>query len=232
MGKHDTDAGLDRHHQEVWELLPWYVNGTLEDRERQRVDRHLRTCVYCQKEVERCDQIAGIIQGSDEPPVSSASQQFAKLMADVETLAADHPSAGHRGHRFVTGLSNLINHTSRGVRWALAAQSAMILILFGMLIWQVSPTPGPAYSTLSDTTPSHPQAVMRMRVIFAADTMESQIRALLFELGGRIVNGPSPIGAYTLEVPLSGESSEPGDALPRRVRLHPKVTLAEPIQVR
>lgn len=39
-------------HQEVLELLPWYLNGTLGDDERATVDLHLRECASCQFELE------------------------------------------------------------------------------------------------------------------------------------------------------------------------------------
>ncbi|MGH9869752.1 MAG: zf-HC2 domain-containing protein [Candidatus Polarisedimenticolia bacterium] len=33
------------------ELLPWYVNGTLEAREREEFERHLQTCLSCRQEL-------------------------------------------------------------------------------------------------------------------------------------------------------------------------------------
>jgi hypothetical protein len=29
-----TDTSYPAEHEEIWEMLPWYVNGTLDDRER------------------------------------------------------------------------------------------------------------------------------------------------------------------------------------------------------
>ncbi len=232
MGQHDPDTGLEHRHREMWDLLPWYVNGTLKEDERKTVDQHLKTCELCRKEAERCSQIAATVRHADATPASSASDQFARLMAEVDTLTELEPAEGRGGHRLLTGLSNLIDRMSPGVRWTLAAQGALILVLSGVLIWQVLPAPEPAYRTLSGTGAPQTQAVMRMRLMFAADTLESQIRTLLLELDGRIVNGPSPIGAYTVEFRLSGDFSETADSLPRQIREHPGVTLAEPIDFR
>ncbi len=232
MGQHDQDTGLEHRHRQMWELLPWYVNGTLEEDERTTVDQHLKRCELCRKEAERCTQIATTVRHADDVPASSASHQFARLMAEIDTPKELEPSQGRGGHGLLTGLHTLIGRMSPGVRWILAAQGALILVLSGVLIWQVLPPPEPAYRTLSGTGAPQTQAVMRMRVIFAADTLESQIRTLLLELDGRIVNGPSPIGAYTVEFLLSGDFSETADSLPEQIREHPGVTLAEPIEFR
>jgi anti-sigma factor RsiW len=41
----------DPAHSEVADLLPWYANGTLEDDERARVERHLADCIGCKQEL-------------------------------------------------------------------------------------------------------------------------------------------------------------------------------------
>jgi hypothetical protein len=42
----------DGQHREIRELLPWYLNQTLEPGERNRVEDHLRACSSCQREFE------------------------------------------------------------------------------------------------------------------------------------------------------------------------------------
>ena len=37
----------ERLHERVWNLLPWYVNGTLSLKERERVEAHLAACRRC-----------------------------------------------------------------------------------------------------------------------------------------------------------------------------------------
>ncbi len=230
MGQHDRDTGSNNHHQEVWDLLPWYANDALDQHEREKVDRHLKICTRCQEEMARCQQIATTIRRAENIPESSATEQFAKLMTRIETVEGySHPENDHR-HRSsfgMSGLHNLLERTTWGVRWVLAAQGALILLLSGVLVWQTSFISEPLYQTLSSPVSPAAQAAMQMRVIFAAETEESEIRKLLLDIGGRIVNGPSPIGAYTVEVPLSGISPQLADTLPHQVRAHPKVILAE-----
>ena len=40
----------DPRHSEVADLLPWFANGTLDEDERARVERHLVDCIACKKE--------------------------------------------------------------------------------------------------------------------------------------------------------------------------------------
>jgi hypothetical protein len=44
-----TAVGLG--HDEVWALLPWSANGTLEGAEEAAVASHLLTCAACREEI-------------------------------------------------------------------------------------------------------------------------------------------------------------------------------------
>jgi hypothetical protein len=64
--------------------------------------------------------------------------------------------------------------------------------------------------------------------VFAEDTRESELRALLTSVNGTIVDGPSSIGVYTIAVPLSPATPEAVTNLLRVLRAQPQVRLAEP----
>ena len=67
----------------------------------------------------------------------------------------------------------------------------------------------------------------QIHIVFTDDITERELRTLLGRVQGKIVDGPSTIGAYTLEV---GPST--ADDLTRIVailRADPKVQLAEPV---
>ncbi len=40
-------------HEEVFGLLPWYLNGTLSEPDRQKVDSHVRDCAACRDQLAR-----------------------------------------------------------------------------------------------------------------------------------------------------------------------------------
>jgi hypothetical protein len=111
------------------------------------------------------------------------------------------------------------------VRRTLAAQFALILVLAGALSIVIA-TSGPApalYRTLGDTpiaTPGRPAIV----VVFKGEHAEQEIRRLLLSLNARVVDGPSSVGAYRLELREGGQQ----EAL-ALLRADPAVAFAEPM---
>jgi hypothetical protein len=66
-------------------------------------------------------------------------------------------------------------------------------------------------------------------MIFAEDTTEKELRELLSRIEATIVQGPSPAGVYTVEVPQADSALE---SVLKELRAHPKVHLAELISFR
>lgn len=235
MTRQDGGAGIDRFHQEIWELLPWYVNGTLEGREFQEVKDHLDTCSFCQEEVTRLHEIGTTIHAVEDFAWSPRPGQFSRLMARIEAAQALREQAGGwwggLRARFIEYRS-LVKVTPRIIRLGLVAEFALVLLLLGVIFWQSSSGRGLEYRTLSGVTGQMQEGKLRIRVVFAEDISEKEIRELLAAVRGNIVKGPSPLGAYTVELPLSGSSPDPVGALLDHFRSHRKVRLAEPVQAR
>lgn len=68
-------------HRSVDELLPWYVNGTLDDRERAQVERHLTTCSSCQENVRLWSNVRSAVQ--DHSPVPLVPEPDADALLNV-----------------------------------------------------------------------------------------------------------------------------------------------------
>lgn len=95
---------------------------------------------------------------------------------------------------------------------------------------------GPAPSAGAPQEPSG-----RIRVAFADNAREQDLRTLLLSLRATILAGPSPQGLYLVQVPLAwlvprlrGSSGTPTtrapmDLLLEELRAHPAVRLAEPV---
>jgi hypothetical protein len=81
----------------------------------------------------------------------------------------------------------------------------------------------------------------RVRLAFADDAREQDVRTLLLSLRATILAGPSPHGVYLVQVPLawlvprlrgSPETPTPTDPMAlllEELRSHPAVRLAEPV---
>jgi hypothetical protein len=219
----------ERVHQRVWELLPWYVNGSLAERERERVETHLAACLRCQEEERLCRLTAGVVAEAGEVAPAPHPVQFQRMLARIEESEREEKeSAGP--WRLLAPLRALVQATPRPLRGALVAQAAVILLLAGFLAWSLqrpgaAPTPPLPYHTLSNPEAA-PVPSVRLRVMFSPKATEKEIRELLHGIQGKIVDGPSPSGAYTVETPAAGDP--PGVVL-ARLRSEPQVVMfAEP----
>ena len=214
----------NRLHRRVWDLLPWYANGTLEDGERRTVESHLAACSRCREELSACRGLGELLQQVPEVAPAPHPAHLARILEKI----GDHERAAWQSP--LESLRNLLTATPRPVRWALAAQLVLVLGLAGLSLSrrparEAAPA---AYRTLSDapsamssTTPSS-----RLRLVFAPGTTEQEIRDLLLGIRGQIVSGPSSLGVYTVEVPTG---PDPLDDVLSHVRKHRQVSLAEPV---
>jgi anti-sigma factor RsiW len=231
----EANARNNRVHQEVCELLPWYVNGKLEGRDREAVETHLSTCPTCQAELGHCRDLAAAVQATGETAWSPSPSHFSRLLARIDAAEVyDAQGSGWRERLRAQCARHLqaLQTTPRIVRWALAAQGAMILFLVGVLVWQAPISPEPLYRTLADDGDQARQNQAHLQVVFADEMTEKEVRALLTNIGGTIVRGPSALGVYTVEIPVSAGSPDLLDPILDAVRAHPNVRLAEPTPTR
>jgi anti-sigma factor RsiW len=92
------DVGSHRNypHQKAYELLPWYVNGTLETRERLDVMAHLPTCHTCQAEVTKCHNLTEVLHVTGDIERSPSSDRLSRLLSRINTVEVRH-SWAHKG---------------------------------------------------------------------------------------------------------------------------------------
>ncbi len=79
-----SDPSDGNDHQKVWEILPWYVNGTLEGHEHEFVARHILRCQSCADEVVRCQSIATAVRSSEEAARTASPEHLARLMERID----------------------------------------------------------------------------------------------------------------------------------------------------
>ncbi|HEY2289889.1 MAG TPA: zf-HC2 domain-containing protein [Thermoanaerobaculia bacterium] len=222
----EQEAHGERVHQRVWELLPWYVNGSLAERERERVETHLAACLRCQEEERVCRRMAGdVVRGGEVAPAPHPVQLQRMLARIEESEREEKESAG--GWRLLAPLRSLVQATPRPLRGALVAQAAVILLLVGFLAWSLArPLQPPADYHVLESAPPAPVPTVHLTVMFQPNATEREIRGVLRSVSGKITAGPSAMGAYTVEVPAAGD---PAGAVVARLRSEPQVVMfAEP----
>ena len=227
----------ERLHRRVWDLLPWYANGTLLDAERRTVETHLAECPRCREEAVACQRLGEVIGQTEEAAPVAHPARLARLMERID----DEERGGRHGWRRALlapwqGLAALLRATPPLARGALMVQLVSLVALTGLLLpsWRSSagwkpalPAPAPAYRTLSESAPAPaaPGTVERLRLVFAEGTTEQEVRNLLLGIRGQIVAGPSALGVYTVEVPAG---PDPLEKVLAHLRAQPRVSLAEP----
>ena len=177
-------------HERAFELLPWLVNGTLGGAERDAVEAHARTCIACRRELKQQQRLHGALRAASSADVS-AEAGFDRLERDLE------PSVGKQRYW----------RRSYASAAPFAVSAAAGIAVLAILLW-FTPLPGidqdGAYTTLA-TSPAG--AAPRLDVVFAEDTTAAEIRALLDDIGGEIVAGPSELGRYSVRV--AGNHADP-----------------------
>ena len=205
----------ERLHQRVWELLPWYANGTLGETERRTVEEHAGRCERCREEVQVCAQLGEAVRRTAAEAPTPHPARMSRLMSRLDE--AEGPSVRARW-------GGLLAATPRPVRWVLAGQLAALLLLAAGWMWRPSPPPPAEFTTLSEA--AVPATGSQVRVVFAEGATERQIRDVLLPLGGQLAGGPSALGVYTIELP---EGRDPLPVVLQHLRSRPEVSFAEPV---
>src|SRR5262249_19018814 len=115
-------------HRNVWELLPWYVNGTLGGQDLAAVSAHLPDCPTCQEEVSRCQVLAAVVraEAADAP-----APCIDRVLASIDAIEATRVSRGSWRERLSLsfgGLRDLLRGTPGPMRWTVAVQAALVVL--------------------------------------------------------------------------------------------------------
>ncbi|MGB3561537.1 MAG: zf-HC2 domain-containing protein [Thermoanaerobaculia bacterium] len=216
-------------HQDVWEVLPWFVNGSLEDQELEQVERHLAGCEECRHEASELQQIARIMVGAGASMVMP-DEAFPELLSKIEEAERRDSAPWGRWLRPDGWPRRLLLASSAGpfLRPVLAAGLVVIALLAAILWRQTAPAPPETFRTLSDPVPVVESTGLQVRMVFSSEVDEGTLRSLLLEVGGQIVGGPSPYGVYTVELSAKEDPTARAKLL-EEIRARREVEFLEPV---
>lgn len=217
-----TDRTQDAVHQQCWELLPWLVNGTLNDSQARQVEAHLAECEACRGEMASQSLLRQLMR-SDEGVLHAPHASLHKVLAKIdqaEDVAPVEPeSATHRPRRM---------DKSRWLAVAVVAEAACLIVLIGTLSWKTSAErAAPRYSTL--TVESEAPAQAAARIVFAPAVSVAELNELLHSYDARIVAGPTETGVFTVTLPATLSEAEAAAAI-ERMQQDSRVRFAQPAQ--
>lgn len=205
---------LSSEHSWAQQALPWLVNQTLPQADVRRLRAHLQGCGECQQALQTELRLAQKMAAA--PVVDYAPQaSLAKLMQriDAEPATATPPALPSAGRPKPARRSPMA--------YAFVAQAAALAVLALSVSWFVF-RPGPApegeYRTLSSTPVALPA---HLQVVFSDPLTIGEQRQLLQKIGGRIIDGPSPVGLFLVTL----EAADPAalDAAAQQLRSLPGV---------
>ena len=198
----------------------------------QWLHEHLDSCASCRNELASQRLIRNAI--AREPRVEFAPQaSFNRLWRQIEADSKDDANASTPGANSATAIpandfplkvATRQPPTRFGVRIALAAQAAAILVLLGFL-WQR--TVIDTYRTVTDSPLVRSTALPTVKVIFDDRARLADVKEILSASGLVVAAGPSETGLYTL-VPVDSHAQNIVAEALTRLRADPRVRFAEP----
>ncbi len=203
-------------HEQAVELLPWLVNDSLDQQEKEAVLEHAHACVICRRELHNLNQLRdSISHASSTSPIPESDMR--NINARIDALI----NRQNRGRELLSRLREVFDSPWR---IAFAAQSIVLLVLATVLLW---PEPrGAEFTTL--TRPENLPDGQYIRVVFSPELQQTELTTLLDEFDLMIVDGPSNRGVYTLSVAntISGQDSA---MLASSLQDDPSVFFAQPV---
>jgi hypothetical protein len=187
----------DPAHHRVWELLPWFVNGTLEGEELTVVEQHVRECARCQHEIDSLRQFQAAYMDSETAADPADSLRKLRGRPEEKEIAALRPP-------HLARLRRLWQQRQGWAPWAMAAELLVIVVLGSLLAFGGGTLA--LYRTLGTVDPL-PHATGNVVVVFDPRITEAELRQIVRATGGRIVDGPTGADAYVLELPAERQAA-------------------------
>jgi len=215
----NTDEALQTssQHDEIFGLLPWYINASLCPEDMARVKAHLGTCLCCRRELAQQAHLARRL--NHEPKLEiSAKPSFDRLMARIQSRPA--PSSWH--HRLWEGLRGQFETVDS---WRFVAISAALLLALALPFsanWFQASTSG--FHTVANPGSLDHYSNRDLRVVFDKNFSGKEMDTLLESLHASIVEEPNDNRVYTLRL---GQGVRMEEAL-ADLRKHKATLFAEP----
>jgi hypothetical protein len=217
-----------RSHREVWEAIPWILNGSVSQAEAHSMQEHLRVCADCREALAFERRVREAI-GQPQVNVSDAEPGWQQLCARLDDPSADKQPLPieDRSARMLRSRRS----PSAPVRWLAAAVIVEALALGASVTASWSnhrpPETVAVYRTLSQADAvTHAPTI---RVVLAPSVTLEQFGNLLHAAHLQVVAGPSKAGVWSL-APADDAPSVATEAALRELRGSPQVQFAEPLE--
>lgn len=202
------------NHSEAQARIAWYVNDTLATDEREQLSEHALSCSICRDGIAATELLREVVVevAEDEPKfdvamVHAMARQLPPQEGTRTEATAEDERESSNGN--VVSLASRLRktlqwqHTPSPVRWALAAQVALIVGMAFMVAVPGSDSGEPSYETVSG-----PTVPADATVVWRDDAPMQEINALLSAVGAEVSSGPNGLGMYRLSFSGAAPAAE------------------------
>lgn len=175
------------------ELLPWYVNGTISDEDRAWVDTHLSTHPDAKAELAWYQSLQTRVR--DNAPAVPVTIGLARTM---QLIRGDQPSFSERVTAFFAGF---------GLRPTAAFAGLAVVAVQAGFIFTLLHEPKDDTDVIRANGTTLVTEAPLLKVNFAPDAKEADIRLLLMSVRGDLAAGPGQLGDYYVRVPAGTETT-------------------------
>lgn len=181
------------------ELLPFYVNGTIDPTDREWVDAYLREHPKSAAELQWYRSLQDTMQR--DTPAVPADIGLDKVMARIRAerapaRAAAKPAQPTLGERMRGWLAALAPQPL--LRPALAGALAVVVVQ-GVVIANLASHDDTSEIRAVQKAPIDPGPFLKVN--FKSDAREADIRMLLVEINGSLAGGPGQLGDWYVRIP-------------------------------
>jgi len=175
------------------ELLPWYVNGTLSDEDRAWVERHMAEHPDARAELGWYQSLQSRML--DSTPAVPATIGLSKVMRLIQ---GDRPTIAERISAFFGDF---------GMRPAMALAGFALVAIQGGVIFNLMLGAQEDESEIRALKATRVEEGPMLKLNFAPDAKEADIRYLLMSVHGHLAGGPGQLGDYYIRVPAGKEAA-------------------------
>ena len=178
--------------QRFEELLPWYVNGSIGAEDRAFVEAYLEQHPEMRGELDWYRSLQQRVQ--ENAPAVPATVGLARTMRLIQ---GDRPTFAERVGAFFGNL---------GMRPAYALAGLTIMAVQGGVILELMGDMRENEAEIRALNAVRVNEGPMLKISFAPDAKESDIRLLVMQVRGELAGGPGQLGDYYLRVPAGSEA--------------------------
>jgi anti-sigma-K factor RskA len=182
------------------ELLPWYANGTLKAEDREWVDRCLAADGDARAELEWYRALQSTIAQS----VSGVPPDLG-LARTLQRIRADRPALRDRIRGWLGAVG--LGPVAALARPIAAIAAVVVIAVQGGVIYSLTRHGEEDAQQIRALRAVPADEGPLLRVNFAPDAREADIRLLLSAVEGSLVGGPGQLGDYYVRVPAGAEKA-------------------------